>query len=257
MKAILRKGMAVFAAVLGAISVVFTSCEGETGTNQREEETNQDAVVGKFVKSITVNKYNDKYVISFEYNSQGQLTYVSDSYYGADYTYQYYTDMIVVSFGEDFQLKYYLEDGKVVKSETDDGVHFIDYDNNGYVSNVRNEWRNVAYTYSGGNMVKAEQDGYGVVAAYSDCSNKANICFNGVLSPDWPLDINDDIDDMVFIPWIKTSGTYSKNLCINYKTFGFDEDYIVDEDVLYVFDEDGYITRFSKGNAVYEIVYYE
>lgn len=255
MKVILSKTM--FTVLIGAISMVFTSCEGETEVNHREEENNQN-VVGKSVKSITVN---DKYVISFEYNSQGQLTYVSDGYYGADYTYQYYTDMIVVNLGEDFQLKYYLEDGRVIKSETDDGVHFIDYDDNGYVSNVRNDNRNVTYTYSAGNMVKAEEDGCGVIATYSDYSNKANICLNGVLSPECPLDINDDIDDMVFIPWVKTSGTYSKNLCSNYKTFGFDEYYedyyIVDKNISYMFDEDGYITQMTIGKTDYKIVYFE
>ena len=250
MKAILRKGTVACAAMLmGVISVVFTSCEGETEVNQ-----NQDAVIGKSVKSITIN---DKYVISFEYNNLGQLTYVSDGYYGEDYTYQYTTNMVIVTIGEEFHLKYYLEDGKVVKSETDDGVHFIDYDDNGYVKNVKNEFRNVAYTYRSGNMVKAEEDGCGIIATYSDYSNKANICLNGVLSPEWPLDINDDIDDMVFIPWVKTSGTYSENLCSNYKTFGFDEDYMIDKDISYAFDEDGYITQMTIVKTNYKIAYYE
>ena len=250
MKGILSKAM--FTVLMGAISIVFTSCEGETETNQKEESN--PAIVGKSVKSITIN---DRYVISFEYNNQGQLTYVSDGYYGEDYTYQYYTDMIVVNLGDDLKLKYYLEDGKVVKTETEDGLHFIDYDNNGYVTNVKNEYRNVAYTYSNGNMVKAEEDGCGVIATYSDYSNKANICFNGVLSPDRILDINDDIDDMVFIPWVKTSGTSSKNLCVNYKTFGFDEDYTVNKDISYVFDEDGYITQMTIDKTGYKIAYYE
>ena len=251
MKVILNKTM--FTVLIGAISMVLTSCEGETETNQREEENNQN-IVGKSVKSITVN---DKYVISFEYNSQGQLTYVSDGYYGEDYTYQYYTDKVVVNIGDDFQLKYSLEDGRVIKAETEDGVHFVDYDDNGYVSNVRNDGRNVTYTYSEGDLVKVQEDDCGVIATYSEYSNKSNICLNGVFSLESPLDINDDIDDMIFIPWVKTSGTYSKNLCNNYKTFGFDEDYTIDKNVSYVFDEDGYITQMTIGKTDYKIVYCE
>ena len=254
MKAILCKTMS--AVLMGIISMVFTSCQEETETYQGEEEN-----VDKSVKSITID---DTDVISFEYNSQGQLTYVSDGYYNGNYSYQYYTDSVVViikytSYGEEHQikLKYYLEDERVIKAETEDGVHFIDYDNNGYVSNVRNDWRNVTYTYREGNMVEAKEGDEGVIATYSEYSNKANICLNGILSPEWPLDINDDIDDMVFIPWVKTLGTYSNNLCTNYKTYGFESYNTVDENISYMFDKDGYITQITTGDRDYKIAYYE
>ena len=154
-------------------SFVFTQTGGPSPDESDESEPQEPNADVKLVKQIKVTVPDESSIMTFEYDTQNRVSKIYFKYDDEDiysFTFSYSGNKLVIRNDKDGseESEIQISDGYI--KSIDSSVYF-EYDNNGYMTQLRDNYGNDTYTWSNGNLIS-------IASKYDDYTQTITITYN-------------------------------------------------------------------------------
>ena len=159
-------------------SFVFTQTGGPSPDESGDDSESDDSIQGpaagvKLVKQIKITEQGETDVMEFEYDAQNRVSKIAFNYGDEDvysFTFSYSGNKLVIRNDKDGskESEIQISDGYI---KSIDSSVFFEYDNNGYMTQLRDNYGNDTYTWSNGNLTS-------IASKYDDYTQTITITYN-------------------------------------------------------------------------------